>query len=167
MQTRASRRSQLAPLAESCSSHRSLPRLRPPSRSGYGPDKSGRQAAVVLTTDGFFHAFDTANNQSLASFRVAARGFSSPTPGLAVSPDGSRIYIARPAEEGDAIRRKGTLLVIESATNRLLATIEVGAYPRTVAVSPDGRRVYVTNGSYARVQRDDLRGGCGNAPSGL
>jgi len=40
----------------------------------------------------------------------------------------------------------GTVSVIDTATNAVVATVPVGAYPRGVAVTPDGTRVYVANG---------------------
>lgn len=38
----------------------------------------------------------------------------------------------------------GTLLVIDAATNVVLATVPIGEFPASVAVTPDGTRVYVT-----------------------
>jgi YVTN family beta-propeller protein len=148
MYTRTNRRSHLVPVAGLIFFLAGVfpASANPPGPSTLQTSPDGKRL-YVLTLDWFFHVFDTANNQSLASFRVAASEVSNLPPGLAVSPDGSRIYIARPADEGNPIQRNGTLLVIDSATNRPLATLEVGAYPQTVAVSPDGRRVYVTNWS--------------------
>jgi len=40
----------------------------------------------------------------------------------------------------------GTVSVINTATNAVVATVPVGTYPRGVAVTPDGTRVYVANG---------------------
>jgi YVTN family beta-propeller protein len=39
----------------------------------------------------------------------------------------------------------GTVSVINTATNKVTATIPVGSYPFGVAVSPNGARVYVAN----------------------
>jgi YVTN family beta-propeller protein len=39
----------------------------------------------------------------------------------------------------------GTVSVIDTATNTVVATIPVGTFPSGVAVTPDGTRVYVTN----------------------
>src|SRR4030095_625220 len=39
----------------------------------------------------------------------------------------------------------GTVSVIETATNAVVKTIEVGLHPCGMALSPDGARVYVTN----------------------
>ncbi len=39
----------------------------------------------------------------------------------------------------------GTVSVIDTATNRVARTIEVGLHPSGMALSPQGDRVYVTN----------------------
>lgn len=57
--------------------------------------------------------------------------------GLEVSPDGTRVYLA---DDGN-----GTLSVIDTATNSLITTVELGGNPTGLAVSPDGRNVYVTD----------------------
>jgi YVTN family beta-propeller protein len=44
------------------------------------------------------------------------------------------------ANDGD-----GTVSVIDTATNMLVATVPVGVNPEWVAVTPDGKRAYVTN----------------------
>jgi YVTN family beta-propeller protein len=55
---------------------------------------------------------------------------------MAVSPDGSRLYVAH---------RDG-VDVVDPAANRLLATVSAGPQPLSVAVSPDGQRLYIANG---------------------
>ena len=39
----------------------------------------------------------------------------------------------------------GTVSVIDTATNTVVATVAVGSNPIGVAVTPDGKHVYVTN----------------------
>ncbi|MGZ5583371.1 MAG: beta-propeller fold lactonase family protein, partial [Usitatibacter sp.] len=53
----------------------------------------------------------------------------------------------------------GTISVVDTATDRVTATLKVGAKPRGIAVSRDGRRLYVSDqtGS-ALVVRDLERG---------
>ncbi|MEU1403511.1 serine/threonine-protein kinase [Streptomyces sp. NPDC005728] len=64
--------------------------------------------------------------------------------GVAVSPDGRRVYVANFAS--------GSVSVIDVATNRTVGDpIPVGDTPEGVDVSPDGRKVYVTNNSSASV----------------
>ena len=57
--------------------------------------------------------------------------------GLGLSPDGARIYVVD--------RTAGTLLVLDSSTHDVRATIAVGSEPTHVAVSPDGTHVVVSN----------------------
>ncbi len=57
--------------------------------------------------------------------------------GLAVHPDGTRLYAVDP--------RRNTVSVVDARTHRVLTRIRVGRTPWQVAVSPDGARVYVTN----------------------
>jgi YVTN family beta-propeller protein len=70
-------------------------------------------------------------------------GTSTPPPegggpnGVAVSPDGSTVYVANFID--------GTVSVIATATDTVTATIPVGSGPLGVAVTPDGSTVYVTN----------------------
>src|SRR5215471_10814327 len=60
--------------------------------------------------------------------------------GVAVTPDGSKVYVANRAVSG-------TVSVIDTATNAVSATIAVGSNPVGVAVNPDGSKVYVANQS--------------------
>ena len=57
--------------------------------------------------------------------------------GVAVSPDGTKVYVAN--EYGN------TVSVIDTATNTVTATVNVGSGPFGVAVNPDGTKVYVAN----------------------
>jgi YVTN family beta-propeller protein len=47
-----------------------------------------------------------------------------------------------------AISGSNDVSVIDTATNKVIATIPVGAFPLGIAVTPDGRRVYVANACY-------------------
>ena len=58
--------------------------------------------------------------------------------GVAVSPDGKRLYVALGA--GHA------LVQLDAATLRELARVPVGRRPWGVALSPDGRTAYTANG---------------------
>lgn len=60
--------------------------------------------------------------------------------GVAVSPDGTRAYVTNVGT--------GTVSVLGTTTNQVIATIGVGQYPYGVAVSPDGTLAYVTDQQY-------------------
>ena len=55
--------------------------------------------------------------------------------GVAVAPDGSRIYVSNEAES--------TLDVVDAKTLKVTNHVPLSAHPNNLAVSPDGRRVYV------------------------
>jgi YVTN family beta-propeller protein len=58
--------------------------------------------------------------------------------GVAVTPDGSKVYVAN--------QNDGTVSVIATATNTVVGSpITVGTLPFGVAVTPDGSKVYVAN----------------------
>jgi YVTN family beta-propeller protein len=66
--------------------------------------------------------------------------------GVAVSPDGSKVYITNtgPADFGPSNPPGSTVSVIDTATNTVVGSpITVGQSPQGVAVSPDGSHVYV------------------------
>jgi YVTN family beta-propeller protein len=60
--------------------------------------------------------------------------------GVAVTPDGSKVYVANSLSN--------TVSAIATATNTVIATIPVGANPFGVAVTPDGSKVYVANAGF-------------------
>ncbi|WP_434707965.1 YncE family protein [Pseudomonas sp. R1-1] len=55
--------------------------------------------------------------------------------GIAVSPDGTRLYVC--------IGREAKVSVIDTATNQILTNIPAGETPRGIVVSPDGTRAYL------------------------
>jgi YVTN family beta-propeller protein len=63
--------------------------------------------------------------------------------GLALSPDGSRAYVADPTTN--------MLNIIDTSDNTVEMQISTGVVPNGVAASPDGTRVYVTNYSDSTV----------------
>lgn len=73
-------------------------------------------------------------NQSI----VTKVSFGGRPTGVAVTPDGSRVYVT--GQESD------TVTVIDTATNTVARTIPVGPEPYYgIAITPDGRRAYVPN----------------------
>src|SRR5207302_10648099 len=75
---------------------------------------------------------DTSTNTVVATVPVGTVPI-----GVAVTPDGSGVYVAN---SGD-----GTVSVIDTSTNTVVATVPVGVVPIGVAVTPDGSGVYVAN----------------------
>ena len=54
--------------------------------------------------------------------------------GVAVTPDGRKVYVANRAVSG-------TVSVIDTATNAVSATVAVGSNPVGIAIKPDGSKV--------------------------
>jgi YVTN family beta-propeller protein len=74
--------------------------------------------------------------------RTILRGFSDPEQ-IAVSADGSRLYIA--SED------TGTAFIAEGADGAILQRLKVGGEPEGITMSPDGKYVYVTSEEDHRV----------------
>ena len=67
---------------------------------------------------------------------------------MAVTPDGSKVYVANDADD--------TVSVIATATNTVIGSpITVGIFPFGVAVTPDGSKVYVVNSRQHRLGDQD------------
>src|SRR6516165_6992550 len=73
---------------------------------------------------------DTVANTVVATVPVGSQ-----PAGMAVSPDGARLYVANFVG--------GSVSVIETSSNAVVATITVGAGPSFVTITPDGTRIYV------------------------
>lgn len=58
---------------------------------------------------------------------------------LAITPDGSSVYVANASPSSNNVS------VIDTTTNTEITTIPVGSEPGAVAFTPDGTRAYVTN----------------------
>jgi YVTN family beta-propeller protein len=57
---------------------------------------------------------------------------------VAVHPDGSRVYVSNGGE--------GSVSVIDTTDNKIIATIPVGQRPWNMAITPNGKKLYVANG---------------------
>jgi YVTN family beta-propeller protein len=72
---------------------------------------------------------------------------------LACSAQAGRLYVTN--------ERDGTLQVIDTATDRVIATARIADRPRGVALSPDGKRVYLAvswwrNGKQPRTNKERI-----------
>lgn len=81
---------------------------------------------------------DAATGAVIATLQTGTTaGYEDSYQGIAVSPDGKRVYAVDP--------NAATLSSIDAATNTLIATTPLGGGAGGVAVSPDSKYVYVTN----------------------
>jgi YVTN family beta-propeller protein len=101
------------------------------------PDPSSRTKRITDVAHdigpGIVSVIDTATNAVSATIPVVGNPI-----GVAVSPDGSRVYVTNN-------RSPGTVLVIDTTSNAVTATVPGGSFPFGVAVTPDGGKVYFTN----------------------
>jgi YVTN family beta-propeller protein len=77
---------------------------------------------------------------------LAAGKFSN---GVTMRPDGARVYVSN--------GRDGTVSVIDTASQAIVATVKVGQRPWNMAVTPDGTKLYVANGRSGSVSVIDTR----------
>jgi YVTN family beta-propeller protein len=90
-------------------------------------------AKVYITGDSnLVTVIDAATNTVAATIPVGAG-----PAGIAVSPDGSRAYVANYTSKN--------VSVINTATNTVIATVTASYNPNGIVVSPDGKRVYVSD----------------------
>jgi YVTN family beta-propeller protein len=66
--------------------------------------------------------------------------------GVAVSPDGTRVFVTAAYGSGSSKPAgPGKVLVMDAASQVVIASIDVGKEPQGIAVSPDGHSLYVAN----------------------
>lgn len=110
-------------------------------------NSSGVPGFVTVSPDGHrvystgaagVSVIDTSAN-ALVGNPISAGSFENT--GIALTPDGRRLYVAGESDVG-----VGRVWVIDSATNTVIGNpITVGDNPSAIAMAPDGRRVYVAN----------------------
>ncbi|MEU2113529.1 beta-propeller fold lactonase family protein [Streptomyces sp. NPDC019507] len=98
----------------------------------YVANLSSDTVSVIDTATNTVSVIDTATNTVTATVPVGNLPF-----GVAVTPDGTRAYVANELDD--------TVSVIDTATHTVLATVPVGTQPAGVAVTPDGTRAHVAN----------------------
>ena len=83
------------------------------------------QVAYVTTGDGMLGLFDTTTNASIPPYNIPAIG--RVARGIAVSPDGKRVYGVSQAFQG------GMVTIIATATQTLVGTVGVDSNPESLA----------------------------------
>ena len=99
---------------------------------GAAATKSARVARIIQTNSAGdnVHIIDPVTNKVVGVIEGIEVNH-----GVAVAPDGTRIYVSDEAQS--------TLDVVDSKTLKVIKRIPLSGHPNNVAVAPDGRRVYV------------------------
>lgn len=114
---------------------------------GVTPD--GARVVVSQPWADSVSVIDTATNAVVTTIPVGRH-----PRGLAITPDGSRVYVAnhRHAVSGHPSLGPFTVSVIDIAKAAVVSTVSVGlAAPDDLAITPDGRRILVTGLNSGRV----------------
>jgi|GEM_PF-4473665 len=84
---------------------------------------------------------DTNTLQVLETYAVGA----SPL-GMAITPDGQKVYVANSGEIFDLLEQKpsNTVSIVNTATKEV-KTVEIGNFPTFLVMTPDGKKVYVSH----------------------
>jgi YVTN family beta-propeller protein len=94
---------------------------------------TGQPLAYVANSGGTVSVIDTGDNTVVDTIQLG----NGPS-GVAVTPDGKRVYVV--------LNNSGSVSVIDTASNLVVGNpIPVGSSPQNVAMAPDGKRIYVAN----------------------
>jgi PQQ-dependent catabolism-associated beta-propeller protein len=115
-------------------------------------------ALLYVTNEraGSVQAIDTNTDRVVRTARIGNR-----PRGLAVAPDGNRIYVAVSWWRDDKHPRSGSesILALDAQTLKVVARYPAGTDPECVAVSPDGQRLYLSNEDAGTASIVDVRTG--------
>jgi len=109
--------------------------------AGLAISPDGKTLLVPNSGGAEVQAIAQASGRALANIPVGAMDYGnqeySEYGGAAVSPDGTRAYVTNYSS--------GNVVVIDTASKKVVTSVEAGASPVGVAVSPDGTKAYVAN----------------------
>src|SRR5207237_416550 len=100
-------------------------------------------AATVFVTNeraGTITAIDSPSNKVVKTFAVGTR-----VRGMALSPDGKRLYVAVSHFRDQPARRPDEIAVIDARSFAIVAHFKSGTDPEGIALSPDGKRLFISN----------------------
>ena len=111
----------------------------------FTPD--GKRGYVNAENDAAVILFDAVKNEKLQPISLGKPGQVKPM-GLALSKDAAKLYVTT--------GRGGQVVVVDTATNKPVSSLEVGKRPWGIAVSPDGKTLFTANGPSNDVTVIDL-----------
>lgn len=107
---------------------------RRPRVAAFLPD--GSLAYVSLENDGAVAVVDAKKHVLLRTIRLEGEGVK--PMGIAVAPDGKRIYVTT--------GRFKKVFAIDTTNDQVVGSVEVGTRPWGIAITPDGKTLYTANG---------------------
>jgi YVTN family beta-propeller protein len=108
---------------------------------------SGKRAYVNAENDGAVYLLDTEKNEMIQPIQLGTPGEIKPM-GLALSLDSAKLYVTS--------GRGHKVFVIDTSTNQVAGSFEVGQRPWGLALSPDGKTLFTANGPSNDVSVVDL-----------
>jgi len=97
----------------------------------------GSRGYVGAENDGTIVLFDPVKNEKIQDISLGPAGEIKPM-GLALSPDAKTLYVST--------GRGHKVFAVDTTTNQVTASFEVGQRPWGIAVSPDGKTLFTANG---------------------
>lgn len=136
---------------------------RRPRSIAFTPD--GSRAYVNAENDGTVVLIDAVKWEPIATIPIGRQGVIKPMAVLLAS-DASQLYVST--------GRGHQLAIVDTATNQVTASIEVGLRPWGIGLSPDGKTLFTANGPSGNVSAVDLatktvtrKIKCGGGPWGV
>jgi YVTN family beta-propeller protein len=108
---------------------------------------NGARAYVNAENDGTVIVVDCTKHEAIQTISLGERGVIKPMAVL-LSRDASKLYVST--------GRGHKVFVIDTATNRVSGSFEVGERPWGIALSPDGKTLYTANGPSNDISVVDL-----------
>ncbi|MEK7832347.1 MAG: beta-propeller fold lactonase family protein, partial [Acidobacteriota bacterium] len=97
----------------------------------------GKRAYVSAENDGTVVVFDAAKNAPIKTIELGKAGEIKPM-GFALSPDAALLYVST--------GRGKKVFVVDTKTNQVTGSFEVGLRPWGIGLSPDGKTLFTANG---------------------
>lgn len=107
----------------------------------------GSRGYVSAENDGTVTVFDPAKNSKIKDIHLGNPSEVKPM-GLALSPDAKTLYVSA--------GRGRKIFAVDTATDKVTFSVEVGLRPWGIAVSPDGKTLFTANGPANDVSVVDL-----------
>ena len=107
----------------------------------------GAHAYISAENDAAITVVDAAKHETIQTISLGERGVIKPMSVL-LSPDGATLYVST--------GRGHKLFIIDTATNKVTASFEIGERPWGIALSPDAKTLFSANGPSNDVSVVDL-----------